>query len=298
MAPVRWFGGKGNLLPWIAQFVPYARTYVEPFGGAASLLFQREPSRVEVYNDLHEDLVNLFRVLQDPEASKELEYRIKYTLYSRSELERSIHIYNNPAPSQSYVLRAWAFYTLCNQTFSGVGPYAKTSGYWSKCITTSDNNKAATVNKWQSRQQLFQAWRERIARVQIECRPALYVLDQYDTPDTIFYVDPPYVHDTRKGKVYDHELENEDHTKLVNTLLTLQGSVTLSAYAHELYQPLEANGWERYDRQTASNAAGRIRGSKLQGRGSGLQHAARTESIYINPRCQKLLQAGKLQLFD
>ena len=123
-------------------------------------------------------------------------------------------------------------------------------------------------------------------RVQIEHADFRNILDQYDSPDTFFYLDPPYVAETRKGGGYAHELTGTDHAELVELLLGLKGKAMLSGYAHELYAPLEAVGWHRKDVPTLCSAAGRVRGSGLQGVGQVKEKQKRTETIWRSPNCE------------
>ena len=113
MAPVGWYGGKGHLVKKLLPLVPQGRIYVEPYAGAASVLFHRQPAPVEVLNDLNRDLVNLFRHLQDPECFAALQHRLTWTLYSLEEFRLSLKILQDPESMAAD--RAWAFFTAQNQ---------------------------------------------------------------------------------------------------------------------------------------------------------------------------------------
>ena len=128
-SPFRWFGGKSKHAERILSFLPSGRVYVEPFCGAASLFWQKEPHPVEVLNDLHSEIVNLFRVLQDPEKVKELEYRIHWTLYSREEFVKALRMEDQEGISD--IDRAWAFYVRQNQGFGGE---ANSEGNWGRVL--------------------------------------------------------------------------------------------------------------------------------------------------------------------
>ena len=137
------------------------------------------------------------------------------------------------------------------------------------------------------RQTLLDAWRLRIARVQIDQRDALDVLRYWDTPDAVFYVDPPYPAAARaKGyaNVYRHEADDAHHAALVDVLLGLRGAAVVSSYAGAIYAPLEAAGWERIDFPTSCYAASRARGSGLQGKGAATAKVPRIETVWRNPR--------------
>jgi len=123
----------------------------------------------------------------------------------------------------------------------------------------------------------------RLRQTQIENAPALRVLERYCTPTSLAYLDPPYVSSTRRGGGYSCEMTDTDHAELVEAILRLPGRFVLSGYAHPVYAPLEAAGWQRIDFQVACRAAGRTRVSKLQGAGSALAKQPRTESVWLDP---------------
>ena len=127
-------------------------------------------------------------------------------------------------------------------------------------------------------------WHQRLSRVQLDCRDALTVIQYWDSVNTVFYIDPPYLHDTRvvgSAAKYHHECSDEHHRELVDLLLNIQGQVMLSGYPHISYDPLVEAGWQRMTKKTACHAAGRTRGSGLQGAGAALAKAPRTEALWI-----------------
>jgi DNA adenine methylase len=279
-APVRWYGGKGKMVAKLRRHVPLGgRPYCEPYMGAASLLFARPPAPVEVLNDLDGDLVNLFRCLQDRRHYRDLRHRLRYTLYARAEFGRALDIL--ASDERDPVLRAWAFFVSRNQGFSGV---ARTIGNWSRTFV-SNGGCADTVNCWLMRLAMLDAWHQRLLLVQIEQRDALEVIRYWDTPETVFYVDPPYHHETRQDRqVYAVESDHDHHVQLVETLLACKGAVVLSGYDHPVYAPLTDAGWSVTRYETACHAAGRWRGSGLQGSGSCRENVPRTEVVWANPR--------------
>lgn len=282
-APVQWFGGKGNLRARIIPLIPSTKVYVEPYGGAGSVLFGRDPAPVEVWNDLHGDLVNLFRALQDGRRLRVLKHRIEHTLYSREEFVTAIETLADPdAKPQD---RAWAFFVTQNQGFSGI---AKSAGRWGRTFI-SNGGMAGNTNAWLMRLAHLPDWHRRLARVQIDNRCALEVIRYWDSPDTTFYLDPPYVQDARVDKnVYANECSDSHHEDLVGALLRIEGAAVLSGYPHPIYEPLKRAGWERIDRQTACYAATRGRGSSIRGVGAAMDKAPRTETIWRNRKAVKL----------
>jgi len=280
MAPFRWAGGKGKLVRWIIQYIPSGRIYVEPFAGAASVLWHLPaPFPVEVLNDLDGDIVNLYRVLQDRAKFEELAHRLIFTPYARAEFVRALQTLKDPTSTD--IDRAWAFFTKQNQGFAGVG--GETHGSWGRAIYETGNNMAATTSKWRSRLKLLSFWHERLSRVQIDNTDGIECIKYWDTPDTVFYIDPPYVLDARKDRrLYKNEPDLSYHERLTETLLAVKGKVLLSCYDHPVYAPLVQAGWRKLTKETACHMAGRIRGSRLQGDGAAKTHAPRTETLYLN----------------
>jgi DNA adenine methylase len=195
MAPFQWLGGKGNLARWIIKFLPRGRIYVEPFAGAASVFWHLpEPYPVEVLNDLDDRIVNLYRVLQDREKFRELLHRLIWTPYSRAEFAKALATLQDPEADD--VSGAWAFFVAQNQGFSG-RPNTMTVGQWSRALSSTCRGMAMTTSKWRSRLKLLSYWHQRLSRVQIDSVDALQAIRYWDTSDTVFYVDPPYVPETR-----------------------------------------------------------------------------------------------------
>jgi DNA adenine methylase len=255
--PVVWFGGKGHLSAWIASHLPKHDTYVEPYGGAASVLFAKEPAPIEVWNDLHGDLANLFRVLRD--SPDELERRVTLTLHSRGEYEHAVRILNNPAITDPHD-RAVAFFIGMNQGFGGTQP---TLGRWAKSKGQRlSNGMGNNTAQWWRKVAFIGDWHERLARVQIENRDALSVMRDYDSESTAFYLDPPYPRATRvqSANAYRYEMDDSAHQQLVDVALSLRGAVVLSGYNTPIYTELGRAGWQRVARSVHARGAGGIGG--------------------------------------
>jgi len=281
-APFKYYGGKGHMIAKIVPLIPDGKVYVEPYCGAASIFFSKPPHSAEVLNDLNGDIVNLFRVLQDKESFEECRHRIMYTPYARAEFARALEMISEPVVSSVSVDRAWAWFVAKNQGFSGT---AKSVGDWGRAFTSS-GGVAKNVNSWLMRQSLLDAWRHRLMTTQIDSRDALEVIRYWDSPETVFYCDPPYVIDTRaKGSraKYKHECQNDHHASLLDALLGLKGKAVVSGYDHALYEPLAAAGWECKRFSTDCRASNRGRGSKVRGPGNGMKHSPRTECAWVSP---------------
>jgi DNA adenine methylase len=272
MAPVFWYGGKGMIAKRHLPHLPHGRIYVEPYCGAASMFWHLpKPRPVEILNDLNKELINLFRCLQDPATFDELRHRLIWTPYSLDEFRHALQMPED-APA---VDRAWAMFVRQNMGFAGK---AKTPGDWGRHTKNTQTIKAALG----SRLSMLAKWHDRLSTVQLDSRDAREVIAYWDSPHTVFYIDPPYVKDTRKTlNVYQHETDDDHHQNLVKTLLQIKGQAMLSGYDTQLYAPLTDAGWETRKFNTSCHAAGRVRGSVLRGKNAATDHAARTEVIWI-----------------
>ena len=298
IAPIQYFGGKGKLAAKLIPLIPYTKLYCEPFFGAGSIFFRRRQSPIEVVNDLDGGVINLMRVLQSKEAMERLQYKLAFTLYSRSEFAKAIEVSRN-GEEYDEVDKAWATYVLHNQGMNGNSNGIRTTvGRWSKVLTVYHFNMAATVSRWWTRFELLPAWHRRLAVAQIDNRCALEVIKYWDTKDTTFYLDPSYIQSTRKSGGYKHEQNDDFHVKLIDLILGCQGAVVISGYKHEIYNRLSVSGWFKVEIETTASSAGRTRGSKFLGKGSVLQNAPRTEVVWRNHNAVQLCGNNKMFDFD
>ena len=274
-SPMWWFGGKGKMVKKLLPLIPQHKIYVEVFGGGASILFAKEPSPVEVYNDLNSDLVNFFRVLRDPQKFAEFHRLVSLTPYSREEYNFCRKTWES---CEDDVERAYRWFVVARMSFSG-----HFSNSWSFVVTKSSRGMAAGVSGWLSSIDMLPEIHGRMMRVQIDDDDFRMIIPRYDTPDTCFYMDPSYVPETRKSQdVYKYEMTLQDHQDLVAMLLDVKGAVILSGYRHDVYTPLELAGWTRHDFPTACWAAGDTRYTGIQGKGAALEMVPRIESVWLN----------------
>lgn len=265
---LRWHGGKWILAPWIISHFPSHRIYTEVYGGAASVLLRKPRSYSEVYNDMNGDVVNLFRVLQNADQAKELERLMRLTPFAREEFEKSYEIATDPMQRAK---------NLIILSFMGFGSVAvnrqKTTGF----RANSARSGTTPAHDWRNYPESMAATIERLRGVVIENRPALEVLRQHDSVDTLHFVDPPYLHSTRKkGQMnnYTHEMTEADHRELAAALGAMGGGVVLSGYPSQIYEELYS-GWHRVERPALADGA-----------------RARTEVLWINEKAWA--QSGRL----
>lgn len=262
---LRWHGGKWKLAPWIIQHFPDHRVYVEPFGGAASVLLRKPRSYAEVYNDLDQSVVSLFRVLRSERAS-ELVEALRLTPFARDEFAES---YDDCADPMERARR------LIIRSFMGFG----SNGHNRPTGFRANSNRSGTTpaHDWQNYPDALARVIERLAGCIIENKDAKAVMAQHDGLDTLHYVDPPYVMETRdKGNDYAHELTDADHAELLAFLRRLHGMVILSGYPSPAYDTALPD-WHRVERVAMADGARK-----------------RTEVLWINPAAVGALGHGPL----
>ena len=202
--PLRYHGSKWRLAPWIISHFPAHRTYCEPFAGGAGVLLRKMPSEVEIYNDLDGRVVNFFRVARDHPA--ELMTQLLLTPYARAEAVACRE------PSADPIEDARRSCTASWQLFGGG------QGQWHTGFRVQRANSAnCTTDIWQRLPLQLPAVAARLRRVHIENLDALECIRRYDSADTLFYLDPPYLPELRskwRKSAYRHETTPADHAQL------------------------------------------------------------------------------------
>ncbi len=255
--PFGWYGGKYSHLDWLLPLLPKCHHYCEPFAGSGAVLLNRRPSPVETYNDLDGEVVNFFRVLRG--EGDELIRAIGLTPVSREEFAIACKLDPKAEPFE----RARRFYVRARQVRIGLAQTA-TLGRWANCKNTSRAGMSGVISRWLGGVEDLTIIAERLLRVQIENRPAIQAIRLYDSPGTLFYCDPPYIHDTRgDSKAYGHEMTDDQHAELADVLNTVQGMVALSNYPCELMDKLyPAPRW--YKTVTAERTNHATKGKRIE----------------------------------
>ena len=240
------------------------------------MLLQKPRCYAEVYNDLDGDIVNFFAVLRDPVTRENLIEQCHFTPFARAEFELAFEMCDD------IVERARRTAIRAAMGFGSAGSTKGTTGF--RIDTTRSYSTAQHI--WARYPETLRVIGERFNGVLVENRPAVDILGQHDSADTLIYADPPYVHHTRAlgadtGRYYQHEMSNEQHAELLTALNGLNGMVIVSGYPTELYNDL-LNGW-----QTSTTQA---RISSNRGTNS------RTEQLWMNPHAYQRLQESGLGL--
>src|SRR5260370_3602669 len=155
-SPLNWFGGKSKVATQIVKHFPAHRTYCEPFGGSAAVLLAKQPAKVEIYNDIDGELVNLFRVLRDAELCAKLHAAAETTLYARAEFELAKQISDDPVEA------ARRFVVRHRMSFGGIGRD------WCYSVENSRRGTAAAIQRWRWGAAWLPAVHERLKNIPIK----------------------------------------------------------------------------------------------------------------------------------
>lgn len=254
---IRYFGGKVSMLRYIVPLMdtPH-KHYVEVFGGGAGVLLNKKPSLIETYNDLDEMVVNLFRVVRDSDKFEVFKKLVLLTPYSRRDW---IDYCANCMKEPDEIHKAFQFYYAMNLSFSG-----RFAAGFSTAVTTSSKNIAGPLSSYLAAVEKLDRIHARIMSVQIEQQDWRTILERYDTDKTLFYLDPPYIPETRRSGEYLKEISRRDHRELVRKLLKIKGKAILSGYDNPIYKSLERKGWKtiKIDRPCTASSFGKTRSTR------------------------------------
>ncbi|MEO3386033.1 DNA adenine methylase [Mesorhizobium sp. CAU 1741] len=276
---LRWHGGKWRLAPWIISHFPAHRIYVEPFGGGASVLLRKARAYGEVYNDLDSNLINLFRILRDPKEAECLARAIALTPYARDEFEAAYADADDPVDkARRFLVRSHMGFGSNSATLDS----ARGTGF----RANSNRSGSTPAHDWMRLPPVIAATAERFRGVTIENRPAARVIDSTDSAQTLFYVDPPYLHETRSREnphcakhLYRHELDGADHVALLEQLDAVAGMVVLSGYPSPIYDDA-LPAWRRVSIKALADGA-----------------REREEVLWLNPQASAALERRGMPLF-
>lgn len=264
-------GAKWKLAPWVLAHLPSAHaTYVEPFFGSGAVYFNKPPVRNEYLNDLSGEIVNFFQVLRD--RRDVLLAALELTPWSRAEYELAFEPTTDPVErARRLAVRQW-------QAVGGRDNGRYASGWRHNGPRGGGGTGSNDVcGLWQRLPERLSAAAVRLRGSQIECRPALEVINKINAPDVLVYADPPYLGSTRDWQTYYREemLGEVEHLELLDALDEHSGMVVLSGYASTLYDDRLAH-WARVTREAQTEAG-----------------QSRTEVLWLNPATMAALDAER-----
>lgn len=264
---LNYVGSKWNMAKWIIQQMPDHNVYLEPFFGSGAVLFNKPAARIETVNDIDGNIVNLFKVIR--EQPTELARAIELTPYSREEYYQAFESLTN---NLSDVERARVFLVRC---------WMARGGKTSDRTGWRHNIDVATVNAlpdWNGLPNTIMDATTRLKGVQIENQDAVTLIERYNKDDCLIYADPPYVLSTRTKRHYAHEMDNEQHDRLLEALNKHTGYVLLSGYDSELYND-HLKGWSKLTKVATTEAAN-----------------SKTEVLWLNPAVTE--RTKQLSIFE
>lgn len=226
-AVCRYLGAKNRLATWIISHFPEHTCYVEPFGGSAAILLNKKPAKIEIYNDKYSRIVNFFRTIRN--HPEELSRLVELTPYAQDEYKTS----HQTTENQIEDARRFAV-----QNMMAYGMQEGGSGFRRGGLL----RHTPCPQTWRNYPDIIRecAANLRSRNLEINNTDALAIMKTYDSPDTLHYVDPPYLPTLRKSK-YKHEFSTEDHQHLLEFLLNLKGKIIISGYQNDIYTSKLAN---------------------------------------------------------
>lgn len=265
-----YFGGKWRIAPWVIEHMPPHDIYLELFGGMASVLLCKPKAKAEVYNDRDGDVVNLFRVLIDPDKRQELVKRVAITPYSR---DLFVQAWRDKTAGnwQSDVERAWLMLVCTYMAYGSSGSRDRKGAFPGFEVLVQENG-ACSSSVWAGAPDLLVEVARRFAGVVVENRDWEFLFDVYDGGSaTLFYIDPPYL-STNYG--YNVAFTVEDHERLLKRVTQAKSMVMLSGYENDLYRDMLAD-WAIFRRSNRN-----IRAEET------------TECLWLNPQALDALETA------
>lgn len=270
-SPLNYYGGKHYHRRNIIPLFPQHHTFVDVFGGGASVLLGKLPSPVEVYNDIETRVHNFFSVVNDPDLCQELTQKTEMTHYGRRLFNECIALCESGSIADP-VEAARALLVCCKQGRNGL---ARNSSDFSYSKVGTSNNMSCRTSAWRNVPRVIAEAGDRLQRAIIENLHWTDAIRRYDSKDTLFYLDPPYLpetRDTNARQVYRHEMSRSDHVRLLDAIREVQGMVILSGYDSDLYD-LTLSTWRRIEFDATARAGNADANGEL---------SKRTEVLWMN----------------
>jgi DNA adenine methylase len=260
-SPIGWMGGKGSIASHIVALLPKHDTYIEPFLGGGAVLMAKLPSKIELVNDIHSQLINFFRVLREEKQAVRLKRLLQLTPYAREE-----HTWcRENSACDDPVERARRFFVAVRQSFG----YAEDET-WGRSLAGSQG----PTRRYCSTVDRIDIYAERLRTVQIECKDFRSLLSRCDRRGVCVYADPPYLKETRhkQGSLYRHDMTEQDHYELLDILCGFtRAKVVLSGHHAPMYAK-RLRHWRQYEFSVTAKGMYQKSG-----------RSRRTEVVWVSP---------------
>jgi DNA adenine methylase len=264
-APFPYPGGKSRSIKNICSHLPYTDKYVSVFGGSGCDILARRPVKLEVFNDRYAGVTSFYRCLRNPKLFDALVQWLELTVHSREEFVACRDTWQDTSDD---VERAAKWYYMTSYSFASLGRN------WGRALAT----RGIIGNKIRKKLTTFDAIHQRFRNVQIENQDWSDCLHDYDSPDCIFYLDPPYV-DADTG-IYKVGMSHDDHRRMIDIIFSLKGFVALSGYANPLYDNQDWDAkhtWKSY----VSIQSGGHHGNKKEHLAGQIEYSHAEEVLWI-----------------
>jgi DNA adenine methylase len=255
-SPLKTFGGKSYLARRIVALFPEHETYVEPFVGGGSVLLNKSPSQLEFAGDLNAGLIDFWETLQEDEGfldsigheySEDIFRKASSWLHGEYRLDRAV----------GFMIRSRFSRGGLGKDFA-----------WSERIR---GGQPGDVNAWETILRGLPAIIDRVRYVRFRRVHAAALICDHDSPGTLIYCDPPYLHETRTTRdAYTHEMTAAGHRRLLGMLRECESKIFISGYRSFLYDEILA-GWTRHEFSIANHS------------GQGKQKQRRIECVWESP---------------
>lgn len=252
-------GSKWNIATWIIDYFPSHKVYVEPFFGSGAVYFTKFPSCIEIINDIDGNVVNLFKVCR--EHPIELARALELTPYAREEFNNCVKIDGDDVErARRTVVRYHQSYGAANSSINS----------WKNSQT---GNSPRNPSLWRDLPQVVFEVCDRLKDAHIENRNAFDLIERFNSPEVLMYLDPPYLLNLRKRGIYKNEMSDLQHEELLRLIKSSKAQIILSAYDSDLYNS-ELEGWNMAERKVIAQGG-----------------VYRTEKIYMNFNLNLLMMA-------
>jgi DNA adenine methylase len=236
-APIRYYGSKGGFYNKIIEQFPKTEfdTYIEPYGGSYIVGLMSNPAKIEIYNDLEQNVYSLYKVLSDKELFQQFKEKCDLSLYCeqiRKECKENLKYEN-----LSVVDRAFNFFYVNRTSHNGIGGFSMNS-HVRRGMSKAISDFLSCVDR-------LPELHDRLSRVMVTNMDGVKLINKYNKPNVFLYCDPPYEQSTRTGARYKVDMNREGHLEFIDSVINSQSKILISGYDCELYYKLTENGFNK-----------------------------------------------------
>jgi len=239
LTPIKYFGGKGTMFNNIMEHFPsndQYDMYIEPFGGSYSIgLKMNPPAKMEIYNDIEQNVYSLYKVISDPELFKSFKEKCDLIFYSddlRSEFRDLLM-----TDDLSMVDRAFYYFYVNRTSFNGVGGFS--------INTVIRRGMCKSISDFLSAIDRLPDLHNRLSRVVVTNVDGIDLIRRYSDNRTLIYADPPYEQSTRTSARYKEDMNEDGHINFLNAVMESKSKILISGYDCNLYNRLTENGFKK-----------------------------------------------------